>query len=604
MHALAHHSQVLAHSSNFAQLPTRAPPMATVMQQLQRRIGAAKALLEDAHGSPRHTAMSGVQKMAVQELLQDVIASEKLTAEGIAQITERLADIAWADGHVEDLFNLLETKSVNKRRKQQQFEAATSYMCEQRWMGFLDKRLDLNARADYFMNFVAAELDCINPTEPTYKKWTSDVLVAHFDRDAVIGLQTSSKYALFDYIKLKHKKLVKHRPTPQVYLLELPSAPFKLHESQPAMYERLFPAGREPVQNKLDETLVLQIDNSYQCRGGTGKSKSLAIATTQPSSSTDATAMFQNLIPMLMQGMHAFAQAQQGAGPCNMFYPGEERRGARRSFKAMEDDAFSGTMPDMRYPGMRHPGERQLPPLGDRDSQLRDAASHRPSIEEVPGQDASPASAEAHVTPAPLASAEPPVPATSPVQAPSLVTEVSPGDVMLEAILARDRQEKIEAASQRATKREEAKIAKAEKAAAIVAANAAAKVAAKAATMDGEKIAAKAATMDGEKPLGKKGKRKANLPICQLEADVNAKRVHAESSSTPEHERVCKPSLNHERSRKQFLGRAGIKGCPSIKFKYGRVSSEKLKPPYSSEAAAKTAADVWLKGQLDAYLAE
>ena len=49
------------------------------------------------------------------------------------------------------------------------------------------------------------------------------------------------------------------------------------------------------------------------------------------------------------------------------------------------------------------------------------------------------------------------------------------------------------------------------------------------------------------------------------------------------------------------MGRTGFKGPgSSIKFKYGCVDTETSEPQYASEAAAKTAADKWLKAELKA----
>ncbi len=88
--------------------------MASVQQQLLRRLGAARTLLLDAQGTARHTAISDVQKCAVHELLQDAVASQRLQAEEIAKITDRLMEVPWADGHVDELLGILSNKAVPK----------------------------------------------------------------------------------------------------------------------------------------------------------------------------------------------------------------------------------------------------------------------------------------------------------------------------------------------------------------------------------------------------------------------------------------------------------------------------------------------------------
>ena len=523
--------------------------------------------------------------MAVQELLQDALASAALTAEGIAGITDRLASIAWAEGHAEGLFTLLETKTVVKRRKQQNFDSATSYMTEGRWAAFLSDRVDLHGRADIFITHVA-ELDCLNPTEPTCKKWTSSVIAAHFEKPVAMTLDLASKYALYDYIKSAHKQAVRHKATPAVYLLKLPSTPAQLQQSSPAMYERLFPAdiqGSQPVQNKLDETLVMAIDNSFQCRGGQRKNTSNAIAPAraQPqqasSIDTDAAGMLQNLLPMLMQGMQAFAQ--QGAGPYNI----NVRPGARRAFRALEDDTFASAMPDMRFPA-----EHQQQQAGGAQAQQLQLADQAPApIHQLPPRGGAAVSAFSSLgqeVRATAPAALPPSPAAPQVSdaAEENADELdaasghvkSPGDIMLDAILAKDAQMKVEAAAKR----------KAEKDAAKAAA-----------------VAAKAAASDALIESGDSPKRPLGLPISQQGAKKQ-KREAAESSSTPE--RVA-PSLSHERTRKQFLGRTGIKGPNgSVKFKYGCVGNEAaIKQEYPSEAAAAAAANAWFKAQRRIYAA-
>ena len=52
----------------------------------------------------------------------------------------------------------------------------------------------------------SVNMDCINPTEPTYRHWTSEILVAHFDKDTCRGLDRASKVALMDHLKKQHKK--------------------------------------------------------------------------------------------------------------------------------------------------------------------------------------------------------------------------------------------------------------------------------------------------------------------------------------------------------------------------------------------------------------
>ena len=83
------------------------------------------------------------------------------------------------------------------------------WSCHQ-WDHFLSLHLELHGRSDYLVN-IGSGLDCINPTEPTYKYWTSMILVAHFDNTNLQQMSLTSKYALLDYVKTQHKKIAKNK---------------------------------------------------------------------------------------------------------------------------------------------------------------------------------------------------------------------------------------------------------------------------------------------------------------------------------------------------------------------------------------------------------
>ena len=129
------------------------------------------------------------------ELLQDAVASSRLSGQELATISDRILEVQWFCGHLEPLLAIIAGKSQPKRRKQQDYLAATNYLSNKRWTRFLDPDLNLNARADFFLNFVVS-LDCINPTEPTVKMWASETLCAHFKKDVVRSLKKEDKMTL------------------------------------------------------------------------------------------------------------------------------------------------------------------------------------------------------------------------------------------------------------------------------------------------------------------------------------------------------------------------------------------------------------------------
>lgn len=549
--------------------------MATIKQQLLRRIGTAKAVLENAAGTTRHVALSLVQKNAILELMEEAIASGQFQSEDIADLTDRVLTVPFAEGNVEDILGLLSSKSVAKRRKQQDYTAVTSYFCDERWNRYLDPHRDLNNKADLLIQ-TAIEMGCINPTEPTYKRWTSDTLCAHFDKQTCQALTSASKYALMDYIKTSFKRCVRNnkRP-PAVYLTKLPQDPGQLHRDHTAMYEKLFKAGSEPVRCKLDETLVMQIDNSYQCRGGMRKS-SCTSQTCVPDASAGVQARDQlsNLLPVLMQGF-----AQMLRDPRDSFGPTINlRTGGRRSFRALEEDdlsAFRAGMPPMsRYPALRSDAED-----ADRNPLRREPPARAASVleEEEEGEKGEEAESPASGRERPVGSSQ-----RQPVDTPSegqagedgsyIEQRQSRGNIVLDAILARDLETKKVAAAKAALKKQAQKDAKLAEAIAAEETQRAPPV--KKAAKGAPAVAPPASF---EQP-GKVTCKRPSLPVDGGDA-----------------KRARKPSLSHEKSRSQFLGRSGFTGPNpgNKKFKYEGDGDD----VYESEAAARKAAEAWLARQ-------
>ena len=167
--------------------------MASLQQQLMRRIGVARVVVNATVGEPNYETVSEIQKDAVLELLQDAMAAwrGRPTGQDVATIAEQAMRVQWFPDHLDEVLGVLRGRSQTKRRKQQQYSSLSNYLSDQGWTQFLATNLSLNARADYFIDF-AISLDCINPTEPTYKKWASDTLVAHFDKDTCRSLTRES----------------------------------------------------------------------------------------------------------------------------------------------------------------------------------------------------------------------------------------------------------------------------------------------------------------------------------------------------------------------------------------------------------------------------
>ena len=518
--------------------------MSTSSLQLARRPGAARIALAGVEGTPRHAAVSTIQKAAAIELLQDLTAKRSLSGEEVAHISDLIMQATWAHGHADELLQILANGAVPKRRKQQEFFAATTYLNQARWNRFTNPNCDLNGKADFFANFVACNLDCINPTEPTYKHWASQILVAHFDKDTCRSLDRGSKYALMGHLKKEHKKNVKNRPAPAIYMLKLPSDPQELRNLHPQMFHGLFAEGEEPSGSRLDETLVMAMDASFQCRGGLGSSS--AIAKAMPAAGMTAADSFSvNFLPQLMQGLASF---MQNSGTMPGTIPGSQHTpphgGARRSWRALED-----------HPGMA-------------------SAAGPLQMASPPSADAT-AGAQPQAHGAPLAKAAPlPMLRDGPTDEAAAKTEEaesedsakSPGDVMLDAILARDAASKLAASAKKRAAKEMLRVATLETAARPPAPETAKK----------PKLAGKGAS-EHATPTAKKAK------------------LAGKGASEHESAKPTKASMSHERSRSQFLCRTGVKGEASVKFRYRMANGDAAE--YATEKAANAAANKWLQNR-------
>ena len=520
--------------------PSHSNTMSTSSLQLARRLGAARLALAGVEGTSRHASVSNIQKAAAIELLQDVTASRKLNGEEVAHISDLIMQATWAHGHADELLQVLAKGAVPKRRKQQEFFAATTYLNQARWNRFTNPNCDLNGKADFFANFVACDLECINPTEPTYKHWTSQILVAHFDKDTCLSLERGSRYALMAHLKKQHKLNVKNRPAPAIYMVKLPSDPQELRNLHPQMFQGLFAEGEEPSGSRLDETLVMAVDASFQCRGGLGSSSAIAKAMPAAGMTAHADSFSVNFLPQMIQRLASFLQ---NSGTLPGTIPGFQHTpphgGGRRSWRALED-----------HPGMA-------------------SAAGPLQMASPPSADAT-AGAQPQAHGAPLAKAAPlPMLRDGPTDEAAAKTEEaesedsakSPGDIMLDAILARDAASKRAASEKKRAAKDMLRV---------------------------ETAARPPAPETAKKPkLAGKGASEHATPT--------AKKAKLAGKGASEHEsaKPTKASMSHERSRSQFLCRTGVKGEASQKFRYRMPNGDEAE--YATEKAAKVAANKWLQ---------
>lgn len=539
--------------------------------QLTRRLGAARLVLQGLGESGRHVAISTIQKTAAHELLSDAVASQRLTGEEMARLSDLILEIQWAPGHAEELLQLISGKTLPKRRKQQDFRAATSYMSYGRWTTFLNPNSDVNAKTDFMANF-AADLDCINPTEPTYKRWTAEILAAHFDKDTCRGLSRDSKYAVMDHLKKEHKRIVATKPAPPTYLLKLPTDPRTVYA---ALFEKLFGHGEEPLQSRLDQTLVIALDNSFGCRGGNKACTALAPAAP---ASADLGATLAACLPQLLQ---LFAGAPPDRSGTRPSLPQQRQPGAKRSFRALEESPGHHVESPERVPrrasfpatGAARPAFTLDDLREEHSSESMEASEPVAEEQEMP---AAKTAEKRHLGVRQEGfeiSAEMTAEKTPDEEKPSK----SPGEIMLDAILARDEATKKVAAAKAAEKRQlaaEAKLA-AKKAEAMLPTEAKLGVEAK--------ITAKAGVKANIQQGASKKAKVGNAASDKLSAKT--------TPTLPN--KVTKPCMSHERTRSQYLCR--MPGQLSVKFRYKFPDGSKGE--YPSEAAAKRAADLWVQAR-------
>jgi len=322
-------------------------------------------------------------------------------------------------------------------------------------------------------------------------------------------------------------------------MLKLPSDPQELRNLHPQMFQGLFAEGEEPSGSRLDETLVMAMDASFQCRGGMGSSS--AIAPAMPAAGMTAADSFSvNFLPQLMQGLASF---MQNSGTIPGFQHTPPHGGARRSWRALED-----------HPGMASaagPLQMASPPSADATAGAQPQAHGAPL---------------AKAAPLPMLRDGPTDEAVAPTEEAESEEDSakSPGDILLDAILARDAASKLAASEKKRAAKEMLRVAE-------------------------------AAARPPAPETAKKPKLASNG--ASEHATPTAKKAKLAGKGASEHEsaKPTKASMSHERSRSQFLCRTGVKGEASVKFRYRMPNGDAAE--YATEKAANAAANKWLQNR-------
>jgi len=509
--------------------------MATVVQQVIRRLDTARDVMSRITPQ-QHAKVSNLQKSAVSELLAHAITLG-VSAENVAMLTDKCVAANFLPADLDELLSVLAQKTAEKRRKQQNFLYASSYVSEGLWEKLLSPETDLQMRCDMWVQHVT-RLDCINPTEPSVKRWVAELLCMQHGREELQSISKDSKVSLMKHLKTSLKKQVRSDRSVFVYLHELPADPADLASKQPEFYNRLFSdstaaavIGKRPAKNPLDQALVIAVDASFNCRGGGGFEAPRAA----PSSRVQGSDM-QQCMQMFMNMMGGMMQQGIARDPLANLQISRSR-----SFAALRSDT-----PELQpAPLALQPAPLALTVGGEAGQSAGiDSAG---GLLQSAGQSAG-GLLQIKDIQQPVPAPEAPVVVQSEVSAPApVVAQAQPGNAMLDAILARA-----------AAKKSAASAAKKD----ATPAASAAKVA----------PAKKAGAADCQLPLPPA--KKARKPN-----EAMVREFVMASMATP----CPKVGLSHETTRSQFLVR--VPGTGSTKFRYAGCNAE-----YRSEAAAKKAA--------------
>ena len=561
--------------------------MATVVQQVIRRLDTARDVMSRITPE-QHAKVSPLQKSAVNELLAHAI-TQGVSAENVAMLTDKCVAVNFLPADLDEVLSVLTQKTAEKRRKQQNFLSASSYVSEGLWKKLLSPELDLQLRCDMWVQHVT-RLDCINPTEPSVKRWVAELLCMQHDRAELQSISKDSKVSLMKHLKTSLKKQVRSDRSVFVYLHELPADPADLASKQPEFYNRLFSdstaaavIGKRPAKNPLDQTLVMAVDVSFNCRGGGASLAPAPLPRAQGGDMQQCMQMFMNMMGGMMQpGLardplanlqinrsRSFAALRsdtpelQPAAPALQPAPLALTVGG----EAGQSAGIDGAGGLLQSAGQSAGGLLQS--AGQSDGGLLQSAGQSAGgllqIKDVQQSTASEAPA-----PGALAAVQSEVPAAAPV-----VAKAQPSNAMLDAILARVAAKKVVI---KAAKKSAASAASAEATAVASSDVTAAKKSAKAAPdrqlplAPAKKSAKTAADCQLPLPPAKKA-RKPNEALWREFVMEGAK------AETPR----PKVGMSHETTRSQFLVR--VPGTGSTKFRYSGTNAE-----YRTEAAAKKAA--------------
>ena len=512
-----------------------------VFARCSARVGAARLVLAKlSPDSPAHKACSSVQKDALQELLETKECRDGLSCEQRAS----LQDLIMAAPYVDDdksqcLISLAGGQSRKPRTKQQDATHCLEYLSGKEWE--LCPRLGQLGVLQLLFDVLVSRMQCFNPTEPTLKWVASSVIVITTPKDELALLTEDQKKQMQNGVRRKLKQFQKQNTEkPIEQCVFFPSDPHALEQKHPALFAHIKAhIGGSFTANQVCTSSLLQLDQSYQCRGGGQASRQVAIEQKTP----DAMMAMMAMMNMIFQKQRGDSHDEEAG--LRLQFP----NGRKRCLMALEGSADPGGSELRRARTLESLGDSAASKKADDEvvaaKKKADDEGPQPSQNSQPSQ----SSIAQHLQIiAPRAQLKAITDRTEPEKAPSKAAS------LLDALVARDA--------------ERAQVSK-------------------------DKAAAKKAAAKLEKENAKPAKlEKENAKHAKLDKE-NAKTGKLEKENAKPGKvtdvKNSKPSMSHEVSRTQYLVRTGVKGAgQSSAFKYGEEAGR-------SQQKAKAAADKKLR---------
>ena len=590
------------------------------LSRLKSRIGAVRSLLESLQGQPELLASTSTAQSA--SLAKAVLeCASELTEDQVATLQLKLHALPWEASHLATVLGALahgdgsavSAQAVTAPKKPRKLESMMQdymnwhfYITDVEWDKF-DELADGNdayAIANMIIEIICSRMWCCNPSEPCLKFLASCALALTFKDVDALSKSMAEKVALRDHVRKDIKGYWKTQAKPFEHCLKLPKRPRDLAGAYPLLHVHITTSlgGALPEgSTRLPMTVAQRISQSFKCRNNI--IHPMHLSTTASAPNADAMGM-QRLMQMQMQMMMPFLQNMQnpsGEGGIQLdFMNGAANTAglgsgstAKRSLGALQNafqsqPAWKRGRVDFGGPGAAlddaqlPPRPALPPPPAQREAQQ--GTPPRPALPPPPAQSEAvlsmPAQSEAD------AHAELP----GEVAVPDMPEPEKEGSNLIDALIARDAQTKLEAAEKKKEAAAEKAAERARAKATAVAAKVAEKADAKAAV-----VAAKCA----EKAKGHAAVAVAKSSVAPKKVptavDNVAKPVAAPAKSgvkpslpTTNH---SKASYSHETTRFQFLCRTGKKGA-------GQSHAIRYHPKTDlTQKDAETQAKAWLSNR-------